>query len=799
MPTSTKAANAAALMRELAAAGKRLALYPEGHPAARLAANRPYEILTLIWERQEKVIISLADGKLIGDGAPLDDRNLLEGLGRAMVDGNLQSVAFTKKLQAEELEAFLGHLNIKQEERDLIGFLKERQISGIEIDKWHYELVGHDEKVVSADQVIEGVAGDSSLRMTLSDLVRKHPGAVVSLLSRKGQTSATSGNAALARLVCDYIGGATPTEARSTANPGTGQSEGTAEELAVGSGGAIQGYGSGVENNEAGPKAGSESDLPVTPALPDPGVVLKQLDDLNDEELVLLLVAGLRESVVDEDLKSDFNAAQALLSIKDLLERKEDPALLRSLRDALVAAGIVEQRYLDLVFNQEATTEQIACDEAERFLEIFKSGEPEVGQAADLAAWIERIEDKTYLEGFVSRLFDICAAADYELNSAQQGTLAHFLELVANSGESVVAAAYQQEIVRRLADPAIGLPEFRFVGRHLEHFYLSALRQQDYDTARQMLQAINQKAFGKQVHADGVAGHAWELRKRLSSAKAVELVITKLARNFSGCAHAAFQLLESFGGRDAALAFAGHLTHPERGIRLMMIRLLSAMGDEAVATMRTELESQQAGGRYAQLPEVPEMIWYKLRNIILILGNTGHPDAVELLEPLSDFRDQRVAEEVIVALEKLHWDDATRILAKMLSHPERRVHSRAVRSLAERNPKDVYPLVEDYFLRHPSERQYLLPLLTGIDSARAGAFLALVLLGESEAYRELGGKRDEALNEMIVKTFIDRRSSVTDNVLRRYVRDSSRSLFAQLRKPPSVKMAEKHLRAREKR
>ena len=93
-----------------------------------------------------------------------------------------------------------------------------------------------------------------------------------------------------------------------------------------------------------------------------------------------------------------------------------------------------------------------------------------------------------------------------------------------------------------------------------------------------------------------------------------------------------------------------------------------------------------------------------------------------------------------------------------------------------------------------TDRQAILPVLIRLDKQRSLSFLAQVLLGESEIYNKLFAKADEELNETIVKTFILLRSVIFDDVLRKYVRISTRSLFGQFRKSESVKMAERYLK-----
>jgi hypothetical protein len=105
-----------------------------------------------------------------------------------------------------------------------------------------------------------------------------------------------------------------------------------------------------------------------------------------------------------------------------------------------------------------------------------------------------------------------------------------------------------------------------------------------------------------------------------------------------------------------------------------------------------------------------------------------------------------------------------------------------------------YPDVEEYFVRSVEERSNSMPALIKLDRQRALRFLAAVLLGEAETYNKYHGKPDEELNETVVSTFIQLRSATFDDVLRKYVRSRTKSLLGKLRKPNSVKIAERYLK-----
>jgi hypothetical protein len=357
-----------------------------------------------------------------------------------------------------------------------------------------------------------------------------------------------------------------------------------------------------------------------------------------------------------------------------------------------------------------------------------------------------------------------------------------------------VAQTQLTQIRELISDPSLSSAAFAILSDQLEVYYLKFLEQDRYVAANQLLELICQKFATEIIYAEGVAEYASKVHQRLTSPKIAEALITKLRNDFEGQSRAMAPLLENFNGIEPILVFTSYIAHEHRGIRVMLLRLLSGFGVRTIAAFRLLLSDRTLTARPTGHSDLPQELWFKVRNIIFILGNIKHPDSVALVKQFTDDRDRRVVLEAVNALERLGGDEAAYICAKLLSHPNRDVQLKALHNLMESASPLHYSAVEEYFVRNIEERTNSMPVLIKLDRQRALSFLAAILLGEAETYNKYYGKPDEELNETVVSTFIQLRSAIFDDVLRKYVRAHTRSLFGSLRKPNSAKIAERYLK-----
>jgi hypothetical protein len=743
-----------AFLREVSAAVRKLGIYPAGHPASVKAAERPYAMLEELLQNGEQLVFAIADGKLLGNGIPLEDRALQDGLGRILNESGLSSIGFESGLIFPAFEKFLAHLNLKKEQRDLQAFVKSENIKAISIGKVQYQLVGEDERVVSAGVAESFGESGGEIQMTIADAMRKHPAMLLQLLV-KGQGGDQQ--------VGNFTGGG-------------------GKQMSLGSSGGSMINGSTTasirvpSNAEGAPTLG------------------KELDAFSNEELLGLLVAALRENLGNQKLANRFEMGQTLFALKDMLAEREAIGLLPQLRQSLADLDMVDPKYLELIFASDSSPRKVAHAEIQHFKNDFADGSISPEHVEELLGWLMTINTDQYTEDTIKTLYSEVETRNYNVTEGQRLTMQRLATLCAEKPDTMLAQMQLSQIKERLSDPSLSNAAFTLLADQLEAYYLKFLERECYADANQLLELICQKFDTEIIYAEGVSEYASRVHQRLTSPRIAETLITKLMNNFEVQSKALTPLLENFNSLEPILVFTSYITHENRGVRVLLLRLLSGFGVHAIAAFRLLLSDRTLTARPAGHNDLPQESWFKVRNIIFILSNIKHPDSVALVKQFADDRDTRVVFEAVNALERLGGDEAAYICEKLLSHPSRDVQLKALHNLVASGSPVHYIAVEEYFSRNVEERANSMPALIKLDRQRALGFLAAVLLGEAETYNKYQDKPDEELNETVVSTFIQLRSAIFDDVLRKYVREHKRSLFGHLRKPDSVKIAERYLK-----
>ena len=555
-----------AFLRELNAGVRKLGIYPSGHPASARAAEKPYSMLQELLQNGERIIFAVAEGKLIGNGVPLDDRLLLEGLGKVIYESGLASIALESGLTPAEFEKFLGHLNVKKEQRNLQAFVETENIRGISIGKVQYQLVSEDERVVSADIAdnvgVGGIAID--IQATMAEVIRSHPALLLQLLGRRqGDGNQGSG-------------------AGSSSGFGFGRYGGGTVDAASDSGTAAAGSRIMANGNGSSP----------IPTKPGDGGLSAELSMFSNEELLGLLVAALRESLGERQLDNHYEISRTLFSLKDVLAQREALDLLPRLKESLGDLNMIDPRYLEMIFAADSSPRKVAHTEIQSFKNDFASGSIGAERLQELQGWLETINDRQYTEEVVKSLFDDLEQRHFEATDSQRVTMLQLATLSAQQLDSAMAEAQLRLIKDRLADPSLSAPEFAVLAEQLLVFYTTFLELEQYAEANSLLELVRQKLDSEIIYADGVTEQAEHTHRQMTSAKIAESLVGKLGRNFEKLSRSMTPLLEHFTSTEAILVFLSWVAHDNRGLRVLLIRLLSGFGQRAIAAFRLALSDR---------------------------------------------------------------------------------------------------------------------------------------------------------------------------------------------------------------
>ncbi|MCX6831323.1 MAG: HEAT repeat domain-containing protein, partial [candidate division Zixibacteria bacterium] len=630
-----------AFLREVSAAVRKLGIYPPGHPASVKAAEKPFAMLEELLQNGEQLIFAVADGKLLGNGVPLEDRALQDGLGKILYESGLLSISFDLGLAFPAFEKFLAHLTLKKEQRDLQAFVQSENIKAISIGKVQYQLVGEDERIVSADMAESLGDGSGEIQMTVAEALRKHPTLLLQLLA-KGQGRDRQGS--------NFAGDA-----------GKHVSFGDSSVLTI--------------------NGGATAPIRIPSSAGGGPTPYRELEAFSNEELLGLLVAALRENLGDHKLANRFEMGQTLFALKDILAEREAIDMLPQLQKALIDLEMVDPKYLELIFASDSSPRKVAHTEIQHFKNDFAGGSISPDYVEELQGWLMTINTDQYTEDIIKTLYSEMETRNYDVTEGQRLTMQRLASLSAEEPDTIMAQTQLSQIRDRLSDPSLSNAAFAVLSDQLEVYYLKFLERERYAEANQLLELICQKFDTEIIYAEGVAEYASKVHQRLTSPKLAEALITKLRSNFEGQSRAMTPLLENFNGIEPILVFTSYIAHEHRGIRLMLLRLLSGFGVRTLAAFRLLLSDRTLTARPAGRSDLPLESWYKVRNIIFILSNVKHPDSVALVKHFADDRDTRVVFEAVNALERLGGDEAAYICSKLLSHPSREVQLKALHNL----------------------------------------------------------------------------------------------------------------------
>ena len=169
--------NAIEAMIVLNATVTNLRLYPPTSDMIGNSIDRAYTILQTIFENEDSVVLAESEKSLIISGQPLNEKDQkrpqVTAFVQLMVSFGVQSIAFEKGLDKDELLAFLKIISQKPDNVTKEGGLQEVMASNnlrhVLVDQKLYVAVDKDQKVVSADAAIDEDKDENIIKFVMGD------------------------------------------------------------------------------------------------------------------------------------------------------------------------------------------------------------------------------------------------------------------------------------------------------------------------------------------------------------------------------------------------------------------------------------------------------------------------------------------------------------------------------------------------------------------------------------------------------------------------------------------------------
>jgi HEAT repeat protein len=623
-------------LKQMNGAIRRLEMYPPGHPAVLKAVEKPFSALQEIFESANHLIISKVEDNIVINGKNVEGTDLLKRLIDEFDNENISSLTFTKSLTKEELGTFLGFfvkpLGKDTGTKSLSEFLKDNGIQSVKVDKLRYELVTEDEVVVKAE-----IAEGADLKGQITKILKEDPDLLREIFLSKTRGGSGSGK---------------------------GSGEGSGSESGEGAGrGSGDGSGSDQLKQE----------------------MEKHIKALSDEDLLSLLLSSLKRTLkeyVPQNKDSGSTLNQMAELVNNLLQNREKSKLLPQVKKMLSEGGIVKKEHLDFLFEEKWLKSQEVLDELMKMIDML--GSKEVDLEKFMFLWHRVInsketEIKTYaLEKLIPKLDSENKEARNLATNAVEEALRHFIEENAKSDFFRIQDLLYQKIKNQLLPADV----FHDYSRLMKIIFPRMIQQQDFDEVKNILIEYNTRLSQKSTCPVEVKKVARDFIREVSDQSTLDILISRIKEGIP------FQdiklteeILESLDKKETAKKLTEVFTLNDRTTRMSALRVLSRLGKGSLSAF-----SDLLSGPGAIIREKGTLLedeqWYKIRNIIYVLGNIPDEESVRILSELSRDQDPRVKLETIKALEKIGNEKAVTVLLNLLEDEDDQVRRRILSSLS---------------------------------------------------------------------------------------------------------------------
>ncbi len=186
-------------------------------------------------------------------------------------------------------------------------------------------------------------------------------------------------------------------------------------------------------------------------------------------------------------------------------------------------------------------------------------------------------------------------------------------------------------------------------------------------------------------------------------------------------------IMVTIGSEEAALALSDIISHEQRAVRQLVLKILSEMGKASLTVFSRMLNDVSLFDREELKRDLPDEKWYIVRNAIFVLGSIKDPMSCRALRLRINDPDVRVRRDIIQALEKIGGEEAADLLLVLAADPEHDIREAALIALGFVGHQDIVPELIDLAYKFPTESVNIVNVIGKLGGAEARTFLIRIL------------------------------------------------------------------------
>jgi HEAT repeat protein len=187
------------------------------------------------------------------------------------------------------------------------------------------------------------------------------------------------------------------------------------------------------------------------------------------------------------------------------------------------------------------------------------------------------------------------------------------------------------------------------------------------------------------------------------------------------------EVLVAIGSEEIALALSQIISHPQRPVRQLTLKVLAELGKSSLKVFSRIVFDDLMFARDPQRHELPDDRWYVVRNSIFVLGSLRDQAGVAALRIRIDDHDIRVRREIVGALEKIGGDEAVDCLTLMADDAMAEVREAAIIAIGLAGRPEAAPVLIDLAKRNPRNSLKAVTALGKLGGDEAREFLGRLL------------------------------------------------------------------------
>ena len=332
----------------------------------------------------------------------------------------------------------------------------------------------------------------------------------------------------------------------------------------------------------------------------------------------------------------------------------------------------------------------------------------------------------------VSRLLDLMSAPEPD---CRQRAL-NLLELAAKELGRIPDTAILDEVTSDAISRLQAHSETYEYSEFFWQLFLACKDTQRYDLAARLTRAM---ATRRTISGNVTVYDSMAVKKgfeNIGRRATVDALVRELVTASGETGGFLKDILVAIGSEEIALALSQIISHPQRAVRQLTLKILAELGKSSLRVFSGILDDDAMFTRDHTRHELPDENWYVIRNSIFVLGSLRDPEGVAPLRARIDDKDVRVRREIVTALEKIGGEEAIDCLTLMAEDPISEVREAAVVAIGLIGKTDSAPLLIDIARKDPRNSIKAVTALGKMGGPEARDFLGR-LLNDSEAAADL--------------------------------------------------------------